>query len=77
MSRRIRNREIKLEQGNQLLHRTNQKLAQAYKSVGLGALSGHLMHSLKTPLTHLQMIAREAEEKKKLMQRNCKEIHGI
>ena len=39
MSRGIRNREIKLEQGNQLLHRTNQKLAQAYKSVGLGALS--------------------------------------
>ena len=50
MSRGIRNREIKLEQGNQLLQITNQKLAQAYKSVGLGALSGHLMHSLKTLL---------------------------
>ena len=76
MSVGIRNREIKLEQGNQLLHRTNQKLAQAYKSVGLGALSGHLMHSLKTPLTHLQMIVREAKEKKEIDPKELQEIHG-
>jgi signal transduction histidine kinase len=76
MSRGIRNREIKLEQGNQLLHRTNQKLAQAYKSVGLGALSGHLMHSLKTPLTHLQIIAKEAEEKKAVDVKELQAIHG-
>lgn len=75
MSRGIRNREIKLEQGNQLLHRTNQKLAQAYKTVGLGALSGHLMHSLKTPLTHLQMIAKEAEDKKVIDANELKDIH--
>ena len=76
MSKGIRNREIKLEQGNQLLHRTNQKLAQAYKSVGLGALSGHLMHSLKTPLTHLQIIAKEAEEKKAIDGKELQAIHG-
>ena len=76
MSRGIRNREIKLEQGNQLLHRTNQKLAQAYKNVGLGALSGHLMHSLKTPLTHLQMIVREAKEKKEIDPKELQAIHG-
>lgn len=76
MSNGIRNREIKLEQGNQLLHRTNQKLAQAYKSVGLGALSGHLMHSLKTHLTHLQMIVREAKEKKEIDPKELQEIHG-
>ena len=76
MSVGIRNREIKLEQGNQLLHRTNQKLAQAYKSVGLGALSGHLMHSLKTPLTHLQIIAKEAEEKKAIDGKELQTIHG-
>ena len=76
MSRGIRNREIKLEQGNQLLHRTNQKLAQAYKNVGLGALSGHLMHSLKTPLTHLQMIVGEAKEKKAIDGKELQAIHG-
>ena len=76
MSRRIIEREVKLEEGNHLLHRTNQKLAQAYKTLGLGALSGHLMHSLKTPLTHLQMIAREAEEKKEVDAEELKEIHG-
>lgn len=76
MSNGIRNREIKLEQGNQLLNRTNQKLAQAYKSVGLGALSGHLMHSLKTHLTHLQMIVREAKEKKEIDPKELQAIHG-
>ena len=76
MSRGIRNREIKLEHGNQLLHKTNQKLAQAYKSVGLGALSGHLMHSLKTPLTHLQMIVREAKDKKEIDPKELQAIHG-
>jgi signal transduction histidine kinase len=75
MIRGIRNREIRLEQGNQLLQRTNQKLAQAYKKVGLGALSGHLMHSLKTPLTHLQMIAREAEEKREVDVKELQKIH--
>ena len=76
MSRGIRNREIKLEHGNKLLHKTNQKLAQAYKSVGLGALSGHLMHSLKTPLTHLQMIVREAKDKKEIDPKELQAIHG-
>ena len=75
MSKRIREREVKLEEGNHLLHRTNQKLAQAYKSVGLGALSGHLMHSLKTPLTHLQLIAREAEEKKEIDAKELQNVH--
>ena len=75
MIRGIRNREIRLEQGNQLLQRTNKKLAQAYKKVGLGALSGHLMHSLKTPLTHLQMIAREAEEKREVDVKELQKIH--
>ena len=76
MSKRIREREVKLEEGNHLLHRTNQKLAHAYKTLGLGALSGHLMHSLKTPLTHLQMISREAEEKKEIDPKELKEIHA-
>jgi signal transduction histidine kinase len=64
MSARIQHRENQLESKNQLLVKTNQKLAQVYKTVSLGALTGHLMHSLKTPLTRLQMIAKEAELKK-------------
>ena len=66
LSDRLKDREVKLEEKNSLLQKTNQKLAQSYKSVGLGALSGHLMHSLKNPLTHLQMIIKEAEERKEI-----------
>ena len=44
--------------------------------MGLGALSGHLMHSLKTPLTHLQMIVREAKEKKAIDGKELQAIHG-
>ena len=74
LNRRIQNREIQLEIKNQLLQRTNQKLAQAYKSISLGALAGHLMHSLKTPLTRLQIITREAETKQNI---DPKELHSI
>ena len=66
LSERIQDRQTKLEQINSLLQKTNQQLAQSYKTSGLGALSGHLMHSLKTPLTHLQMIVKEAENKKEI-----------
>ena len=48
MSIRIQAREKQLENKNHLLEKTNQKLAQAYKTVSLGALTGHLMHALKT-----------------------------
>ena len=66
LSARIKDRQTKLEQTNSLLQKTNQQLAQSYKTSGLGALSGQLMHSLKTPLTHLQMIVKEAENKKEI-----------
>ncbi len=74
LSDRLKDREVKLEQKNSLLQKTNQKLAQSYKSVGLGALSGHLMHSLKTPLTHLQMITKEAEERKEIDVQELREV---
>mgnify|MGYP001372579449 CR=1 FL=1 len=74
LSDRVKDREVKLEQKNSLLQKTNQKLAQSYKSVGLGALSGHLMHSLKTPLTHLQMITKEAEERKEIDVQELREV---
>jgi signal transduction histidine kinase len=74
LSDRLKDREVKLEEKNSLLQKTNQKLAQSYKSVGLGALSGHLMHSLKTPLTHLQMITKEAEERKEIDLQELREV---
>jgi signal transduction histidine kinase len=57
-----------------MLQRTNKKLAQAYKTVSLGALTGHLMHALKTPLTHLQIITREAESEKDI---DPKELQSV
>ncbi len=74
LSDRLKDREVKLEEKNSLLQKTNQKLAQSYKSVGLGALTGHLMHSLKTPLTHLQMITKEAEERKEIDIQELREV---
>ena len=62
MSLRIQSRERTLEHRNLLLQKTNQKLAQLYKTTSLGALTGHLMHSLKNPLNNLQIIAKEANE---------------
>ena len=74
LSDRLKDRELQLEEKNSLLQKTNQKLAQSYKSLGLGALSGHLMHSLKTPLTHLQMITKEAEERKEIDVQELREV---
>ena len=74
LSDRLKDRELQLEEKNSLLQKTNQKLAQSYKSVGLGALTGHLMHSLKTPLTHLQMITKEAEERKEIDVQELREV---
>ena len=56
LSQRIQEREQALEAKGELLQKTNRKLAQSYKSASLGALTGHLMHSLKSPLTNLQSI---------------------
>ena len=74
LSNRLEERQTKLEEKNSLLQKTNQKLAQSYKTAGLGALSGHLMHSLKIPLTHLQMIVKEAENKKEIDFRELREV---
>ena len=56
LSLRIQERERELVAKGELLQKTNLKLAQSYKSASLGALTGHLMHSLKSPLTNLQSI---------------------
>ena len=76
MSIRIQEREKRLEQKNQLLQKTNQKLAQVYKTVSLGALTGHLMHSLKTPLTHLQILAQEAAKQSTVDPDELLDVHN-
>ena len=76
MTKHIQERERKLEQQNTLLQKTNQKLAQAYKTVSLGALTGHLMHSLKTPLTSLQILAREADKDSNVDPKELVDVHS-
>ena len=77
MSIRIQEREKRLEQKNQLLQKTNQKLAQVYKTVSLGTLTGHLMHSLKkTPLTHLQILAQEAAKQSTVDPDELLDVHN-
>jgi signal transduction histidine kinase len=76
MTKHIQERERKLEQQNTLLRKTNQKLAQAYKTVSLGALTGHLMHSLKTPLTSLQILASEADKNNNIDPKELADVHG-
>ena len=50
-------KESLLEERSHILEETNRKLSQAYKSAGLGAMTGHLLHGLKTPLTSLKSIS--------------------
>lgn len=76
LNRSIRDREFKLEERNSLLQRTNRKLAKVYKTVSLGALTGHLMHSLKTHLTQLQFIAGQADAKKNFDPSDLRTIHS-
>ena len=63
------------------LQETNLRLARAYKSVGLGALTGHLMHALKSPLTNLREITSKDgnidDSSKKLMNSSAIQIQSL
>jgi len=50
-------KENLLEEKSRVLAETNRELSQAYKSAGLGAMTGHLLHGLKSPLTSLQALS--------------------
>ncbi len=56
---KLSGKEIMLEEKSRVLAETNRKLSNAFKSAGLGAMTGHLMHGLKSPLTSLQSISND------------------
>ena len=61
-------KEHSLIEQSKVLAETNLKLSQVYKTVGLGSMTGHLMHGLKTPLTNLQAITRDLITKEGFME---------
>jgi len=61
--RRLRRSQEALAERTVKLVESNQRLAQACKSAGVGAVTSHLMHALKNPLAGLRDYAREQREK--------------
>ncbi len=61
LTRTIHTKEKLLLEKSEVLKKTNQQLTQAYKSTSLGALTGHLMHALNSPLTTLSSLSKEKD----------------
>ena len=59
LTRTIHSKEKLLLEKSEVLKKTNLELTQAYKSTSLGALTGHLMHALNSPLTTLSSLSKE------------------
>jgi signal transduction histidine kinase len=60
--RRLRRSQEALAERTVKLVESNQRLAQACKAAGVGAVTSHLMHALKNPLAGLRDYAREQRE---------------
>jgi signal transduction histidine kinase len=60
--RRLRRSQEALAERTEKLVESNQRLAQACKAAGVGAVTSHLMHALKNPLAGLRDYAREQRE---------------
>jgi signal transduction histidine kinase len=56
---RIFVKEKLLLERTEVLKKTNEELSRAYKTTGLGAMTGHLMHGLRGQLTNLQNLVNE------------------
>jgi hypothetical protein len=56
---RISVKEKLLLERTEVLKKTNEELSRAYKTTGLGAMTGHLMHGLRGQLTNLQNLVTE------------------
>ena len=56
---RISAKEKLLLERTEVLKKTNEELSRAYKTTGLGAMTGHLMHGLRGQLTNLQNLVTE------------------
>jgi C4-dicarboxylate-specific signal transduction histidine kinase len=61
LTRTIHSKEKLLLEKTEVLKKTNLQLTQAYKSTSLGALTGHLMHALNSPLTTLSSLSKEED----------------
>ena len=60
--RRLRRSQEALAERTERLAESNQRLTQASKAAGVGAVTSHLMHALKNPLAGLREYAREQRE---------------
>jgi signal transduction histidine kinase len=60
--RRLRRSQEALAERTKKLVESNQRLSQACKAAGVGAVTSHLMHALKNPLAGLRDYAREQRE---------------
>ncbi|MEJ6523482.1 MAG: hypothetical protein QNL65_04840, partial [Opitutales bacterium] len=62
---RLRKAEVELIKKSETLRKTNQRLSNACKSAGLGAISAHLMHAIKSPLMGLKNLDFGGDQKDK------------
>ena len=60
-TRTIHNKEKLLLEKTEILKKTNHQLTRAYKTTSLGALTGHLMHALNSPLTTLSSLSKDKD----------------
>jgi len=75
-------KEKLLLEKTEVLKKTNQQLTQAYKTTSLGALTGHLMHALNSPLTTLGSISKDqdflsTESSREDTQQTIQKIHQL
>ena len=82
LTRTIHNKEKLLLEKTAVLKKTNQQLTQAYKTTSLGALTGHLMHALNSPLTTLSSLSKDhdflsTESSREDTQQTIQKIHQL
>lgn len=82
LTRTIHAKEKLLLEKTEVLKKTNQQLTQAYKTTSLGALTGHLMHALNSPLTTLSSISKDqdflsTESSREDTQQTIQKIHQL
>ena len=82
LTRTIQNKEKLLLEKTEVLKKTNQQLTQAYKTTSLGALTGHLMHALNSPLTTLSSLSKDqdflsTESSREDTQQTIQKIHQL
>jgi C4-dicarboxylate-specific signal transduction histidine kinase len=70
--KRLQKAETQLLAKTQDLKHTNQRLVMACKTAGLGAITAHLMHAIKSPLMGLKNLElAEIKPTRKLLNRHC------